>query len=116
MTMIKNKLAYTLCAFLITITFACKDDLDIANPNQPGPATAANENGIISLAQGSVYVNGFKELKYYDGVPGYFWTGAMGFHELMGDVIGEEAANIYGNQIGCPQYVILDNGTKVLNP
>ncbi|HTF18737.1 MAG TPA: RagB/SusD family nutrient uptake outer membrane protein [Chryseolinea sp.] len=112
----KNKLAYTLCAFLVTVTFACKDDLDIENPNQPGPPTAATENGIISLAQGSVYVNGFKELKYYDGVPGYYWTGAMGFHELMGDVIGEEAANIYGNQIGCPQYVQLDNGSKVLNP
>ena len=112
----KNKLTYTLCALIALISFSCKDDLDIQNPNQPGPATAATENGIISLAQGSVYVNGFKELKYYDGVPGYYWTGAMGFHELMGDVIGEEAANIYGNQIGCPEYVILDNGTKVLNP
>ncbi|MEJ1241144.1 RagB/SusD family nutrient uptake outer membrane protein [Chryseolinea sp. T2] len=112
----KNKLAYTLIAFLAVTTFACKDDLDIENPNQPGPATAATENGIISLAQGSVYVNGFKELKYYDGVPGYYWTGAMGFHELMGDVIGEEAANIYGNQIGCPEYVTLDNNSKVLNP
>ncbi|MGC3948462.1 MAG: RagB/SusD family nutrient uptake outer membrane protein [Chryseolinea sp.] len=111
-----NKLAYILCAVLALITFACKDDLDIANPNQPGPATAATENGVIALAQGSVYVNGFKELKYYDGVPGYYWTGAMGFHELMGDVIGEEAANIYGNQIGCPEYVVLDNGSKVLNP
>ena len=114
--MIKNKLAYTLCALLVTVSFACKDDLDIANPNQPGPATAATENGVISLAQGSVYVNGFKELKYYDGVPGYYWTGAMGFHELMGDIIGEEAANIYGNQIGCPEYIILDNNAKVPNP
>jgi hypothetical protein len=111
-----NKLAYTLCALLAVAAIACKDDLDIENPNQPGPPTASTENGIISLAQGSVYVNGFKELKYYDGVPGYYWTGAMGFHELMGDVIGEEAANIYGNQIGCPEYVILDNGSKVLNP
>src|SRR5688572_21220164 len=100
----------------VGISFSCKDDLDIKNPNQPTLESAATEQGVISLAQGGVYVNGFKELKYYDGVPGYFWTGAMGFHELMGDVIGEEAANIYGNQIGCPQYVILDNGTKVLNP
>lgn len=114
--MLKNKLTYTLCAFLMTVSFACKEDLDIENPNQPGPPTASTESGIISLAQGSVYVNGFKELKYYDGVPGYYWTGAMGFHELMGDVIGEEAANIYGNQIGCPEYIILDNGSKVLNP
>ena len=114
--MIKNKLAYTLCALFAMVSFACKEDLDIQNPNQPGPASAKTENGIVSLAQGSVYVNGFKELKYYDGVPGYYWTGAMGFHELMGDVIGEEAANIYGNQIGCPEYILLDNGSKSLNP
>ncbi len=105
-----------LSASFIAISFSCSDDLDIQNPNQPGSATAATESGIISLAQGSVYINGFKELKYYDGVPGYYWTGAMGFHELMGDIIGEEAANIYGNQIGAPEYVDLDDGSRVLNP
>ncbi|SHH86349.1 SusD family protein [Chryseolinea serpens] len=112
----KKILLYILTISLVGTSVSCKDDLDIQNPNQPGLGSASSESGIISLAQGGVYINGFKELKYYDGVPGYFWTGAMGFHELMGDVIGEEAANIYGNQIGCPQYVILDNGTKVLNP
>ncbi|MFD2572771.1 RagB/SusD family nutrient uptake outer membrane protein [Spirosoma soli] len=95
---------------------ACKEQLDVKNPNQPTPASAATEPGVIALAQGGVYVSGFKELKYYDGVPGRFWTGAMGFHELMGDIIGEEAANQYGNQIGMPDYVILDDGTRVNNP
>ena len=112
----KNIFIYILFVSLVGISFSCKDQLDIENPNQPIVAQATTEAGVIALAQGGVYVNGFKELKYYDGVPGYFWTGAIGFHELMGDVIGEEAANIYGNQIGCPEYVILDNGTKVLNP
>jgi starch-binding outer membrane protein, SusD/RagB family len=107
--------------FIFTLAFtgtflSCKDQLDIQNPNQPGLASAQTELGIISLAQGGVYINGFKELKYYDGVPGYFWSGAIGYHELMGDVIGEEAANTYGNQIGVPEYVTLDNGTKVMNP
>lgn len=112
----KHKLTYIFSILLIGVSFSCKDELDVKNPNQPSPETAANENGIVSLAQGAVYVNGFKELKYYDGVPGYYWTGAMGFHELMGDIIGEEAANIYGNQIGCPQSITLDNGTVVPNP
>ncbi len=94
----------------------CKDQLDVQNPNQPTPASAASEPGVLALAQGGVYVTGFKEVKYTDGVPGLFWTGAVGFHELMGDAIGEEAANQYGNQIGMPDYVILDDGTKVLNP
>jgi hypothetical protein len=95
---------------------SCSDQLDVKNPNQPVSSSASNEGGIIALAQGGVYVDGFRELKYYDGVPGYFWSGAIGFHEIMGDVVGEEAANIYGNQIGCPDYVILDDGTKVINP
>jgi len=95
---------------------ACKDQLDIKNPNNPTPASAQTERGIINFAQGGVYVNGFYDLKFYDGVPGRFWTGAIGFHELMGDIVGEEAANIYGNQIGCPDLVTLDNSSQVTNP
>jgi starch-binding outer membrane protein, SusD/RagB family len=101
-------------------TTSCKDELDIRNPNQPTPASAATEVGVISLAQGSVYINGMGNsssgIKYYDGVPGGFWTGATGFHELMGDQIGEEAANQFGNQIGMPDLVTLDDGTKIANP
>lgn len=102
---------------LVSLLGACKEQLDVKNPNQPTPASASTETGVIGLAQGSVYINGFKDgIKYYDGIPGYFWTGAVGFHEMMGDVVGEEAANVYGNQIGMPDVVILDDGTKVLNP
>jgi hypothetical protein len=95
---------------------SCKDQLDVQNPNQPTPESAATESGIISLSQGGVYINGFKDLKYQDGVYGQFWSGAMGFHEIMGDVVGAEAANAFLNQIGCPNSVTLDNGTVVLNP
>lgn len=95
---------------------ACKDELNVIDPNRPTLEVAKTERGILALATGSVYVNGFYDLKYYDGVPGRFWTGAIGFHELMGDIVGEEAANDFGNQIGCPDLVILDNGTNVLNP
>lgn len=95
---------------------SCKDQLDLKNPNLPVYSSAESEPGIIALAQGGVYVSGFKTLKYYDGVPGHFWSGAISFHELMGDVIGEEAANVFGNQIGAPEYVVLDNGNRVMNP
>ena len=95
---------------------SCKDQLDLQNPNLPVYSSAQTEPGIIALAQGGVYVSGFKTLKYYDAVPGHFWSGAISFHELMGDVIGEEAANVFGNQIGAPEYVVLDNGTRVMNP
>ncbi|MDB5209989.1 MAG: RagB/SusD family nutrient uptake outer membrane protein [Sediminibacterium sp.] len=95
---------------------SCKKDLDISNTNQPTPQSAQNENGVVSLAQGSIYRNGFYDVKYYDGVYGRFWPGAIGFHELMGDEVGAEAANAYMNQIGCPNKVTLDNAAVVTNP
>jgi len=95
---------------------SCKKQLDVKNPNEPTPDASANEQGIVSLAQGGIYVNGFKDLKYGDGVFGLYWSGAMGFHEMLGDVIGAEAANSFENQIGCPDKVTLDNGTVILNP
>jgi starch-binding outer membrane protein, SusD/RagB family len=103
---------------LMSALFACEKELDVQNPNQPTVGSAGNEQGIISLATGVIYQNGFRGISdaFYDGVPGYFWTSAVGFHELMGDVIGAEAANAFMNQVGCPNEVIFDDGSKVLNP
>jgi len=102
---------------LLSLSFtACKKQLDISNDNLPTPSSAFNESGIVLLAQGTIYRNGFFDLKYADGVYGRFWAGTIGFHELMGDIIGAEAANAFMNQIGCPNKVTLDNGTVVLNP
>ena len=110
-----NKILIALLGISLGIA-SCKKQLDITNTNQPNPQNALNENGVVSLAQGSIYRNGFYDLKYTDGVYGRFWSGATGFQELMGDVVGAEAANAYMNQIGCPNQVTLDNGTVVLNP
>jgi starch-binding outer membrane protein, SusD/RagB family len=97
---------------------ACRDELDVRNPNQPTPESAATETGIYALGQGGVYISGFRGLdsKFNDGVPGFFWTGAVGIHEIMGDAIGVEAANWFLNQIGCPDEIVLDNGDVVKNP
>jgi len=113
----KNKLILALFVLLGTIV-SCKKELDVTNPNQPTPESAATENGILALGQGGVYISGFRGLdgKFNDGVPGYFWSGAVGMHGLLGDEIGEEAANWFMNQLGCPDQVVLDNGTVVNNP
>jgi len=97
---------------------SCKDQLDVQNPNQPTPATASSEAGIVALAQGSIYKNGFTSAgnKYYDGVVGAFYNGVVGIHELMGDVVAAEAANTYMNNLSAPDMVTLDNGTSVPNP
>lgn len=94
----------------------CKKDLALLNPNAPSPESLNSETGIISFASGGVYVNGFKTAKYTDGVFGPFWSGATGFHELMADVIGADAANAFINQMGCPEKVIHDDASVVLNP
>jgi starch-binding outer membrane protein, SusD/RagB family len=113
-----NKIFILALLILGAITSCNKDELNVQNPNQPTPESAATETGIVLFAKGGVYVNGFKGLadKYVDGVPGYFWSGAMGIHSLMGDEIGCEAANWYFNQIGCPDKVTIDTGTVILNP
>lgn len=97
---------------------SCKDQLDIQNPNQPTPASAATESGVIGLAQGAIYINGFTSSgdKYYDGVVGAFYNGVVGFHEMMGDVVAAEAANTYMNNLSAPNSVTLDDGTVVPNP
>ncbi len=110
-----NKILVGILGLALSLT-ACKKDLDISNTNAPTPESAQNEAGVISYAQGGIYRNGFYDLKYSDGVYGRYWPGTMGFQELMGDIIGAEAANAYMNQIGCPNSVTLDNGTVVLNP
>ncbi|MBT1700856.1 RagB/SusD family nutrient uptake outer membrane protein [Fulvivirgaceae bacterium PWU4] len=111
-----NKLKILFSTLLFAgIVSACKDDLDVLNPNQPDSKAIRTETGIISFGEG-VYITGFKDVKYYDGVPGYFWSGAIANHELMGDVIGTDIANIFINQIGCPDEVTLDNGSVLVNP
>jgi starch-binding outer membrane protein, SusD/RagB family len=110
--------------FLVTgLLSACKEELQIENPNLPTPESAATENGILALGKGGVYISGFKGLdtKYNDGVPGFFWSGAMGFHSIFGDEVGVEAANWYLNQIGCPDEIAILNfaqtaDTIVKNP
>jgi hypothetical protein len=94
--------------------------LDVENPNQPSSAAIKTESGLISFGLG-IYKSGFLGgtnlgIKYYDGVPGHFWSGAIGNHELMADVVGTDIANIFINQIGCPDLITLDNGTVVPNP
>ncbi len=111
----KNKIIIGLLGLTLGVS-SCKKDLDISNPNQPTPSSAASERGVISLGQGSIYRNGFYDLKFTDGVFGRFWTGPIGFHEMMGDLIGVEAANAFINQIGCPNSIVTDAGVTIANP
>lgn len=120
MKILYNIKAIGLTLLIAVATSACKDQLDVENPNQPSSEAIKTETGLISFGLG-IYKSGFLGgtglgIKYYDGVPGHFWSGAIGNHELMADVIGTDIANIFINQIGCPDLITLDNGTTLANP
>lgn len=109
---------FIIVCFFLALFCSCADQLEIKNPNQPTPASASSESGLVALAQGTIYKNGFTSNgnKYYDGVVGAFYNGVIGFHELMGDVVAAEAANTYMNNLSAPDVVVLDNGVQVNNP
>jgi len=99
-------------AVIFSLTFIqCQDELDIQNPNDPQFSNAKTETGIVNLSMGGVYT---MYTKYSEQA--FLWTWGWGFHELMGDIVGASAANAGLNQIGCPDMVVLDNGTEVPNP
>ncbi len=98
----------------LSTVMSCKDMLQVGDPNAPTTDAITNENNITSLASG-VYYSGYRGSKY-GGFQGTFVTDVHAFHEIMGDVIGIEAANLYVNQVGMPDWVKLDNGTTVPNP
>jgi hypothetical protein len=93
---------------------SCKDQLDVGNPNAPTVAANVNtEAGLIQLAQGGVYINGFAN---GDGWLGdSYFSLPWGYMELMADLVGADASNNQITTIGQPDYIILDNGTKQTN-
>ncbi|MEX6689265.1 hypothetical protein QTN47_17280 [Danxiaibacter flavus] len=96
---------------------SCKKQLDVENPNQPSLSNAQTESGIISLAMGAVYINGFQgvDLGDLNWLGDTYFSLAIGFHELLGDNISAEASNQNINVVNLPDYVILDNGSKITN-
>jgi starch-binding outer membrane protein, SusD/RagB family len=101
-------------ACLTLVPISCKDELDVTNPNEPTAEVLSTEKGILEFALAGIYINGFKDLKYQDNVLGQFW--GNGFFDLMADNVGAEAANVFMNQVGCPESVTLDDATVVMNP
>jgi starch-binding outer membrane protein, SusD/RagB family len=104
-------------AGISALASSCKKELDVKNPNNPSPQAAYSETGILNLAQGATYLNGFRNTKYStDQLYPDFWGETITYHSIMGDETWNEAANEYMNQLGAPFQVTLDNGTVVINP
>ena len=115
----KKQLLYIISGAVMLFTGCKKTELEVKNPNNPTPESAATESGLASLALGAVYTNGFNgitDTKYTNSFLGStYWFLGSGYHDLMADVVTSEAANNVTNQISLPDYVILDDGTKITN-
>jgi hypothetical protein len=114
---IRNKNIFVQTIFAATLmlgSFSCKDKLDVGNPNAPTVEANVNtEAGIISLAQGGVYINGF-----YNGddwLGNSYFSLPWGYSELLADNVSADASNNQVATIGVANYLILDDGTKVVN-
>lgn len=118
----KKYIYISICFAVITLLncVSCKKQLDVKNPNSPTIEQAKDEPGIISLSTAAVYITGFNgnNPAIIDGQnwlgDSYFSLG-IGFHELLGDNISAEASNQNINVVNLPDYVILDNGTRITN-
>ncbi|MDJ1468009.1 RagB/SusD family nutrient uptake outer membrane protein [Cytophagaceae bacterium DM2B3-1] len=111
----KNKFASLVVLIAVFFgTIACKNQLDVGNPNEPTvDQNVITESGLISLAQGGVYINGF-----YNGdgwLGDSYFSLPWGYNELMADNLGADASNNQVSTIGVPDYIVYDDGTKVTN-
>jgi len=93
---------------------ACKKQLNVGNPNAPTlQANVTDEAGITSLAQGSVYIDGFLN---GDGWLGNsYFSLPYGYSELLGDVVGSDVANQQISGIALP-WSVTYGGTAYPNP
>lgn len=119
------KFLYTACLTALFLgAVSCKEQLDVGNPNAPTyNANVNTETGLINLAQGAVYINGFGNgTSPTGGSTVDSWLGdsyfslPWGYSALMADLVGADASNNQVTTIGQPDYIILDDGTKVTNP
>ena len=101
-------------AFALANASCKKSSLQVGDPNDPTVAgNVNNESGLLSLAEGGVYSNGFIN---GDGWLGdSFFSLPYGYHELMADNVGADASNNQITTVGYPNYYITDDGVTHTN-
>lgn len=97
---------------LVMTPMACKDQLDVGNPNQ-APLTVVNEDDMAAFVKGAIYINGFRNGN--DWLGNSWFSLPWGYSEIMADHLGASASNNQITTIGQPDYIILDDATQVTN-
>jgi hypothetical protein len=113
-------LSICFAAIILIGASSCKKELDVKNPNSPTLEQAKDEPGIISLSTAAVYLSGFNGnnptiIANQNWLGDSYFSLGIGFHELLGDNISAEASNQNINVVNLPDYVVLDDGTKITN-
>lgn len=111
----KNKFVYAVLSVILVLgPVACKDQLDVGNPNNPSLAgNVSTEIGILNFAQGATYINGFRNGN--DWLGNSYFSLPWGYSEIMADNVGASASNNQITTMGQPDFIKLDNGTQVTN-
>ncbi|NOS91820.1 MAG: RagB/SusD family nutrient uptake outer membrane protein [Cyclobacteriaceae bacterium] len=111
----RNKFYYGILAIALVLgPVACKDQLDVGNPNAPTlDANVITEAGLAQYAMGATYINGFRDGSNWLG--NSYFSLPWGYSEIMADNLGASASNNQITTIGIPEYIILDDATKILN-
>jgi starch-binding outer membrane protein, SusD/RagB family len=109
----KNKFIHLVfLVALVLVTFACKDQLQVGNPNSPTfSANVTDEAGLSALALGTIYINGFQNGDAWLG--NSYFSINYGFMELMADNSGADAANQNISTMNVPDLVTVDDGTLI---
>lgn len=105
---------FPLLLVLLLAASSCKKDLEVKNPNQPTPENARTETGIISLAKGAVYSNGFNgvDLTGLNWLGSSFFSLCYAYSDLMADnIAAATASNQDINVVNLPTSVTYDDGT-----
>lgn len=99
---------------LMTGNFACNDQLEVGNPNNPQTSTSVvSVAGLTSLAQGVIYIDGFYDEDNWLG--NSYFSLPYGYQELLGDMVGAPTAlNQNINRISQPNYFTLADGSKIV--
>lgn len=94
------------------LLLSCKKDLNVGNPNQPTiNDNVKDENGLIALTSGGVYLNGIGN-GTLDWLGNSYASLPFGYSELLGDMLSAEAANQIVDRVNVPDAYTLDPGTS----
>lgn len=115
----KKKIIYFALAVGLFLPQACQDELSaVKNTNSPTDVAFNTEKGILQLATGGVFINGFGGTygSINDGLGTGFQVLVYGMHDSMGDLLYVPWGNNNFKYLDNPQDWTMDDNSIIANP